>query len=110
MRRDYTVESSEVYMLNPLHLRELGVELIQRTRENAYGSHGEYKHLSQEERAKVYDELKAKIEREGFRQDLPITVMLRRQDGSKDKILQGHHRLSAAIEIGIAFVPVRFVY
>jgi hypothetical protein len=97
-------------MLNPLHLRELGVELIQRTRDNAYGSHGEYQHRSQEERAKLYDELKAKIEQEGFRRDLPITVMLRRQCGNKDKILQGHHRLSVAIEIDLKFVPVRFVY
>ena len=110
MRRDYNVESSEVYMLCPRHLRGLGVELMQRTRDNAYRSHGEYKHLSDEERAALYDELKAKIEREGFRTDLPITVMLRRKDDVKDKILQGHHRLAIAIELGLATVPVRFVH
>jgi hypothetical protein len=97
-------------MINPCHLRQLGVELLQRTRDNAYGSHREYKHLNQEQRARVYDELKANIQAEGFRHDLPITVMLRRQDGNKDKILQGHHRLSIAIELGLESVPVKFVY
>jgi len=58
----------------------------------------------------VYDELKAKIGREEFRRDMPITVMLKRKDGKKDKILQGHHRLSIAIELGLDLVPVRFVY
>ena len=110
MRRNVTVESSEVYMLCPRHLRELDVELMQRTRDNAYRSHRECKHLSDAERALLYDELRAKIEREGFRPDLPITVMLRREDGTKDKILQGHHRLAIAIELGLDVVPVRFVH
>jgi len=110
MRRDYSIESSKVYMISPSHLRELGVELLQRTRDNAYRSHKEYKHLSQEERGKLYDELKDKIAREGFRSDLPITLMLRRKDGVQDKILQGHHRLSIAIELGREVVPVRFVH
>lgn len=110
MRQEYTVESSEVYMLCPRHLRGLGIELIERTRENAYRSHPEYKHLSDEERASLYGELKAKIEREGFRPNFPIIVMLRRKDGLKDKILQGHHRLAIAIELGLETVPVKFVH
>lgn len=110
MRRNYSVESSEVYMLCPRHLHRLGLELMQRTRDNAYRSHKEYKHLSDDERAVLYDELKNKIEREGFRPDLPITVMLRRKDDVKDTILQGHHRLSIAIELGLAEVPIRFVH
>jgi len=109
IRYNYTVESSEVYQVCPRHLRQLGVELIQRTRENAYRSHQEHKHLSNEERAALYDELKAKIKREGFRPDLPITVMLLRKDDVKDKILQGHRRLAVAIELALATVPVRFV-
>ena len=109
MRRDVSVESSEVYMICPRHLRSLGIELLPRTRENAYRSHKEHKHLSHEERAALYDDFKAKIERGGFRTDFPITVMLRRKDGAKDKLLQGHHRLSIAIELGLATVPVRFV-
>ena len=97
-------------MLCPRHLRGLGVELMQRTRDNAYRSHKEHKHLSDEECAALYDELKNKINREGFRPDLPIIVMLRRKDDVKDKILQGHHRLAIAIELGLETVPVRFVH
>jgi hypothetical protein len=114
MRRDYSVESSEVYMLCPRQLRSLGLELLQRNRDNAYRSHPEHKQLSADERAALYDRLKAKIEREGFRPDMPITIMLLRDDKAddraKDKILQGHHRLSIAIELGLPAVPVRFVH
>jgi ParB-like chromosome segregation protein Spo0J len=109
MRRDYSVESSEAYLINPQQLRDLGLELIRRDGKNAYKSHREYKHLSPEERAGIYTELKDKIEREGFRRDLPIIVMLLRKDGKKDRILQGHHRLSIALELGLEEVPVRFV-
>ena len=109
MQRDHSVESSEVYMLCPRHLRDLGVELMQRTRDNAYRSHREHKHLTDEKRAALYDELKTKIDREGFRPDLPIRVKLLRKDNVKDKILQGHHRLAIAIELGLPAVPVRFV-
>ena len=97
-------------MICPRHLRDLGVELMPRSRDNAYRSHPEHKNLTDDERALLYDELKAKIDREGFRPDLPITVMLRRKDNIKDKILQGHHRLAIAIELGLATIPVRFVH
>ena len=97
-------------MISPMLLRELGLELLQRTRDNAYGSHREYKKRAQDERAAAYDELKSKIATEGFRRDQPITVMLKRKGDKKDKILQGHHRLSIAIELGLETVPVRFVY
>ena len=35
---------------------------------------------------------------------------MRRKDDLKDKILQGHHRLSIAIELDLPTVPVRIVY
>src|SRR5688572_14109422 len=110
MSRKVSVESSEIYMLCPRHLRALGIELIQRTRGNAYRSHPECRHMSDEQRGFLYDELKQTIEREGFRSEFPITIMLLRKDGVKDKILQGHHRLSIAIELRLPQVPVRFVY
>ncbi len=109
MEPEFSVESSEVYMICPRHLRSLGIELLKRTRENAYRSHKEHKHLGDEERAALYDDFKATIDREGFRNDCPITVKMRRKDG-KDKILQGHHRLAIAIELGLSTVPVRFVF
>jgi hypothetical protein len=107
MRRDYSVESSEVYMINPQHLQDLGLELIPRTRENAFKSDRDRKRLSDEERAAIYDELKDKIDREGFRPEFPITVMLRRKDDAEDKILQGHHRLAIAIELGLVVCQCR---
>ena len=62
-------------MLCPMQLRSLGLELLQRNRGNAYRSHKEHKHLSDEGRAALYDELKAKIQRDGFRPEMPITIM-----------------------------------
>jgi hypothetical protein len=111
MRRDFTNQSSETYHIDPKHLRALHVELMQRTRENAYGSHKECKQIPPEERAKRYDDLKEKIRAEGFKEEFPITIMLLRNGGKKDRILQGHHRLiSIAIELDLRTVPVRFVY
>lgn len=110
MKQKYSVESSEIYLISPEHLRDLGVELIRRTRINAFRSDKGRKHLSDAERAAIYDNLKEKIRREGFLREHPITVMLRRKNDAKDKILQGHHRLSIAIELKLAVVPVRFVY
>jgi len=110
MRRDYKIISSATYHINPKHLRELRLELTKRTRDNAYTSHGEYKHLTAEQRGGIYDQLKAKIQAEGFKDEFPITVMLLRKDDRRDKILQGHHRLNMAIELGLPTVPVRFVY
>ena len=110
MRRDYKVISSATYHISPEHLRSLRLELIKRTRDNAYTSHKECKHLTQEQRAEIYDALKAKIQTEGFNDEFPITVMLLRKDDKQDKILQGHHRLNMAIELALKTVPVRFVY
>lgn len=109
MKHEQLIESSLVYLIDPVHLRELGVELKARNRDNAFRSHGDRKHLSDEERARIYDELKEKIKPDGFRTDQPITVMLRRKDDQHDKILQGHHRLAIAVELGLDVVPVRFV-
>ena len=106
----YDIISSKTYNISPTQLRGLGVEIIKRTRDNAYKKHYEYKHMTQEERGQVYDQLKEQIRTQGFEDKYPITIMLLRKDGKKDKILQGHHRLNMAIELGIATVPVRFVY
>ena len=96
-------------MIDPANLRSLGLELMPRSRDNAFRSHREYRDADDATRAKAYDELKAQIQQEGFQQDCPIQIMLNRENGSKDKILQGHHRLSIAIELGLSEVPVRFV-
>ena len=110
MKRYYSVQSSEVYEISPQCLRNLRLELKRRTRENAYRSHPNAKELTHVQRAERYDELKEKIRSEGFKSEFPIVVMLVRKNGNKDKILQGHHRLSMAIELGFPTVPVRFVW
>ena len=58
--------SSATYYMDPRHLRQLGVELKQRNRENAYRSHPILKHKTDAERAEAYDKLKASIATKGF--------------------------------------------
>ena len=108
MRNEITETSSKIYMNNPEHLRSLKLELIQRSKDNAFLSHPEIKKCDDETRAKAYNKLKNKIRNDGFRPDCPILIMLNRKKG-EDKIFQGHHRLSIAIELGLPEVPVQFV-
>lgn len=94
--------ASNLYYINPVHLRELGVELTIRTRNNTH------KHVGTEE----YDKLKESIRTEGFNSKHPIVLLIRPRSGvcSSDSILDGHHRLNIAIELGLDVVPVCFVY
>ena len=48
------------------------------------------------------------IEKDGFNEEFPIVVMLRREN-NEDQIFQGHHRLDIAIKLGLETVPVRFI-
>ncbi len=107
MSGNFQIESSEIYDIRPQQLRDFGLELCRRSRKNAYQSHVA---ISKEQRGQRYDELKERIRREGFKREFPIVVKLLRENGKKDKILQGHHRLAIATELGLSAVPVRFVY
>ena len=102
------MESSEVYLISPIQLRNLEIERDIRNRNNAYEGHDELAHLTREQKEAAYDTLKDKIQQEGFRWKHPITIMLKREN-NKDQILQGHHRLNIAIELKIPTVPVRFI-
>ena len=83
---------------------------MKRNREKAYGvSHPNGKNKTIEQRLEEYDKLKEAINKNGFSPDKPIIIMLRRKNG-KDKILEGHHRLAIAIDLGLDRVPVKFVY
>ena len=75
-------------------------------RENAYEGNVN-KHLTREQKEQKYDTLKESIQSQGFNWKYPIIIKLRHANG-EDQILQGHHRLNIAIELGIATVPVRF--
>ena len=101
------IESSEVYLISPIQLRNLEVEKYARNRDNAYDGLPVFAHLTREQKEQKYDTLKDKIRQEGFRWKYPIIIKLRREN-NKDQILQGHHRLNIAIELELPSVPVRF--
>ena len=84
---------------------------MRRDRDNAYDGHDEFAHLTREQKEVKYDTLKESIRHEGFKEEFPINIMLRRVNGNniEDHIFQGHHRLNIAIELEIPTVPVRFI-
>ena len=106
------MESSEIYLISPIQLRNLGIERIQHSRETAYDCHDDLASLTREEKEAKYDTLKESIRVMGFRWKYPIIIMLSRWDeergSKKDYLFQGHHRLQIAIELGIPTVPVSF--
>ena len=102
------MESSEVYLISPIQLRNLEVEKYARNRDNAYDGLEELAHLTKEQKELAYDTLKESIQTKGFNEEFPIIIMLRREN-NKDQIFQGHHRLNIAIELELPTVPVRFI-
>ena len=53
------IESSEVYLISPIQLRNLEVEKYARNRDNAYDGLEELAHLTREQKEAAYDTLKA---------------------------------------------------
>ena len=100
------MESSEVYLISPIQLRNLEVEKYARNRDNAYDGLEELAHLTREQKEAAYDTLKESIRHKGFNEEFPIIIKL--MDG-EDEIFQGHHRLNIAIELELPIVPVRFI-
>ena len=111
---DWSKASSRVYHISPLYLRNLGgMERrgkggVGRHRDNAYDGKEETKHLTRREKEARYDQLKESIDKDGFNEEFPILIMLRRENNA-DQIFEGHHRLNIAIELGLETVPVRFI-
>ena len=108
-----TKSSSHVYHISPIYLRNLRVEVsggkrMRRERDNAYEGKEEVRGWTYEQRVRRYDQLKESIEKDGFNEEFPIVIMLRRE-GGEDKLFEGHHRLDIAIELGLETVPVRFM-
>jgi hypothetical protein len=105
--------SSKVYHISPIYLRNLRIEVsggrrMRRDRDNAYDGKEEVQGWTREQKEERYDTLKESIEKEGFKEEFPIVIMLRREN-NEDKLFEGHHRLNIAIELGLATVPVRFM-
>ena len=108
-----TKSSSKVYHISPIYLRNLRVEVSggrgkRRTRDNAYEGKEETRGWTYEQRVERYDILKESIEKDGFKEEFPIIIMLRREN-NEDKLFEGHHRLNISIELGLETVPVRFI-
>ena len=105
--------SSKVYHISPIYLRNLRLEVsggrrLRRERDNAYDGKEEVQGWTREQKEERYDTLKESIEKEGFKEEFPIVIMLRREN-NEDKLFEGHHRLNIAIELGLATIPVRFM-
>ena len=108
-----TKSSSKVYHISPIYLRNLRIEVsggrrMRRERDNAYDGKEEVQDWTRKQKERRYDTLKESIEKEGFKEEFPIIIMLRREN-NEDKLFEGHHRLNIAIELGLATVPVRFM-
>ena len=113
MKNKIIKSSSKVYHIAPIYLRNLGIEVsggrrMRRERDNAYDGKEEVQGWTREQKERRYDTLKESIEKEGFNEEFPIVIMLRREN-NEDKLFEGHHRLNIAIELGLATVPVRFM-
>ena len=91
--------SSNVYHISPLYLRNSGMERSGK-RDKGYGEGGG--------NVARWNALYESIEKDGFNEEFPIVVMLRREN-NEDQIFQGHHRLDIAIKLGLETVPVRFI-
>ena len=107
------MESSEVYLISPIQLRNLELEQHPaRNRNNAYDGNEELAHLTREQKEAKYDTLKESIQHKGFSWKYPIIIMLSRwneeRGNKKDYLFQGHHRLQIAIELKLPTVPVSF--
>ena len=99
--------SSATYWIQPESIRKLDLELTVRDAESAYKHLPE---LTDSQRSMRYEALRDSIRSGGFDPRYPIIVLLNRMEFGHDKLLQGHHRLNIAIELGLDKVPVRFAY
>lgn len=109
LRKRTTRTSGGVYHIDPLELRRRGLEILVRHEANAYQAISRTRMPAGEERA-YWNRLKASIRSHGFKDEFPIVILLRRTAGVRDRLLQGHHRLAIAIELGLPVVPVSFAY
>ncbi len=107
-RRVYFV-SSAAYNLDLAAFGQLRLLRQHYTRDTAYSHCSRFRNTPAAERVAEYDKLVASM-RNGFNPEFPLRVMLRRDLGLRDTLRDGHHRLMAARDAGLAQVPVRFVF
>lgn len=108
LRYKYKAYSSNIYHINPFEIRQLKIERNFRTAENAYQfSNPKYK-MSEDERKKLYQQLKDSMLTKGYDDRFPLDIMLCRNLGIQDTLNQGHHRMGVAIDCNIQRVAVMF--
>ena len=108
-RRFYYV-GANTYELDITAFARLRLERHAYTRETAYAHCSRFRGTPAAVRAAEFDRLAASIRQNGFNPKFPLRVMLRRDLGLRDMLRDGHHRLLAAREAGLASVPVRFSF
>ena len=100
-RNRYRYHGSRVYHISAQTVRDLKLERAIRTVDNPHGRKGEDRALSM---IRLLESLK----RDGYRDDMPIVVMLCRTSGLEDSLRQGHHRVSACLACGIDRMALEF--
>lgn len=93
----YRYAGSGAYHIDVHAVRELGVERAIRTLDNVGRGH-------ERKMVKLYTTLRE----QGYNEAKPIDVMLCRVGGRKDSLRNGHHRISACLELGVSRIVVKF--
>ena len=110
MKSSFNEKSGNTYWVSPKQLVDQGVQVNKMSRDNCYKFCPDRGELPLELRQKHYDELSLLVAKKGFSEIDPILIMLNRTHHGEDKIIDGHHRLSIALDLDLELVPVRFVY
>jgi len=64
--------------------------------------------MTPEVRANRYKELQSSIQKNGFNDKFPISIMLCRRFGIKDSVDDGHHRIGVCVENNIERIAIHF--
>ena len=102
--------NTHLYHINPVWIRQKGLERTIKTRETAYNLRNKRYARPLQERLERYDTLKKGLLRDGWKDEEPLIIMLNRRFGLKDCLDNGHHRMSICLEEGISRVTVKFAY
>ncbi len=108
LRYKHIAYSSNHYHIDPKEIRKLGIERGFRNAKNAYMFSNPKYQMSEEERAKNYQNLKESMLTKGYDDNWPIDIMLCRQFGVQDNVNQGHHRMSVALECSLPQISIMF--
>ena len=101
LRNRYRYEGTGVYHISANAVRAMGLERAIRTTDNP-------QLRKNKDRQASMRRLKESLRTRGYDDARPINVMLCRTGGRADSLRQGHHRVSACLECGVARMAVHF--